>query len=73
MVLVHNLAASPAEVTLDVTSSRHSADDLDGKALLDLFGGAGPLVSRKGTVNLDLEPYGYRWLRIPDPDDHRLP
>ncbi|MBJ2122652.1 alpha-glucosidase C-terminal domain-containing protein [Arthrobacter sp. MSA 4-2] len=73
MVLVHNFAPSAVPVTLDVTSSRHSASDLDGKTLLDLLGGTGPRISRKGTVNLDLEPYGYRWLRIPDPDDHRLP
>ncbi len=73
MVLVHNFAGKEAAVTLDVTSPHQGAGDLAGETLLDLLGGAGPQISAEGSVELQLEAYGYRWLRIPDPADTRLP
>jgi hypothetical protein len=60
-------------VTLDVTDSRRAPVDLEGKTLLDLLCGTGPQVSGGGTVEVRLGAYDFRWLRIPDPADHRLP
>jgi trehalose synthase len=52
VVAVHNLAGRAAQVRLDV----------DGEALVDLFG-PGELDAR-ATAELELEPYGHRWYRL---------
>ncbi|WP_026533026.1 alpha-amylase family protein [Arthrobacter sp. H41] len=73
IILVHNLGADPVPVRLDLASDEYSAVDIGGLALLDLLGETEPRVSDQGVLELELPGYGYRWLRIPHPGDHRLP
>ncbi|MET0765108.1 MAG: trehalose synthase, partial [Blastococcus sp.] len=66
MVAVHNLGAEPRTVplTLEGCDDTHRLEDL-------LMTCSTP-VSEKGTVELALEGYGYRWLRVVGPDSRRL-
>jgi trehalose synthase len=66
MVAVHNLGAEPRTVQfrLEDCDSSHRLADL-------LQPGSTP-VSDKGEVELALEGYGYRWLRVVGPDSRRL-
>lgn len=66
VVAVHNFAAEPSTVDLDLA-------DLDGAvALDDLFDGAGqPLEG--GRARVELEGYGYRWLRVRREGDRPRP
>jgi hypothetical protein len=66
LVAVHNLGAGSRTVplTLEHCDASHRLEDL-------LTAGSTP-VSDKGTVDLTLEGYGYRWLRIVGPDSRRL-
>jgi trehalose synthase len=66
MVAVHNLGAEPRTVslTLEGCDETHRLTDL-------LREGSTP-VSEKGQVELALEGYGYRWLRVVGPDSRRL-
>ena len=57
IVVVHNLSARPAELTLQL-------DDNRGEALDDLLGRERLKVPRSGRLSLRLEGYGYRWLRL---------
>jgi glycosidase len=66
MVAVHNLGTEPRTVTLtlDECDSTHR--------LVDLLQDGSTPVSDKGKVELALEGYGYRWLRVVSADSRRL-
>ncbi|HEX2074343.1 MAG TPA: alpha-amylase family protein [Geodermatophilus sp.] len=66
MVAVHNLGAEPRTVplTLEGCGAEHRLDDL-------LCDGSTP-VSADGSVELTLDGYGYRWLRVVAPRSRRL-
>jgi hypothetical protein len=44
----------------------------DSHRLIDLLSEGSTPVSAKGQVELALEGYGYRWLRVVGPDSRRL-
>jgi hypothetical protein len=66
MVAVHNLGPEPRTVpiTLAGCDSSHRLVDL-------LAAGSTPLTD-KGTADIALEGYGYRWLRVVAQDSRRL-
>jgi trehalose synthase len=66
LVAVHNLGTEPRTVplTLEGCDATHRLEDL-------LTTGSTP-VSEKGEVELALEGYGYRWLRVVGTDSRRL-
>jgi glycosidase len=66
LVAVHNLGDEPRTVslTLEGCDATHRLEGL-------LTSGSTP-VSEKGEVELALEGYGYRWLRVVGPDSRRL-
>jgi hypothetical protein len=66
MVAVHNLGAEPRTVPLTL-------EDCDAThRLVDLLEEGSTPVSDKGAVELAIEGYGYRWLRVVGPDSRRL-
>jgi hypothetical protein len=66
MIAVHNLGTEPRSVplTLENCDSTHRLVDL-------LQDGSAP-VSDQGEVELALEGYGYRWLRVVSEGSRRL-
>jgi trehalose synthase len=66
MVAVHNLGAEPHSVPLILEGCDSS------HRLVDLLQDGGTPVSDKGEVELSLEGYGYRWLRVVAKDSRRL-
>lgn len=65
-VLVHNLSSEAVVVPLRLA-------DLDGSVeLVDQLCDGTSTVDDKGRVEVDLEGYGFRWLRVVRPDDRRL-
>ena len=66
MVLLHNLAPQP-------TTAEFSLEKEDpGTTLVDLLSEESCTVGEDGTTELPLDGYGYRWLRLKRPGDHRL-
>jgi trehalose synthase len=66
VLALHNLAAEPVTVPLRLP-------DVDGDArLVDLLADGETAVGPDGAVELDLDGYGYRWLRVVRPGDRRL-
>jgi glycosidase len=66
MVAVHNLGPEPRTVPLTL-------EDCDAThRLVDLLEEGSTPVSDKGGVELAIEGYGYRWLRVVGPDSRRL-
>jgi hypothetical protein len=66
MVAVHNLGALALGVPLRL-------DDCPaGTRLVDLLHGDELAVGDGGEVEVDLDAYGYRWLRLVPPGDRRL-
>jgi glycosidase len=66
MVAVHNLGTEPRTVTLTL-------EDCDSThRLVDLLQDGSTPVSDKGKVELALEGYGYRWLRVVAEGSRRL-
>jgi trehalose synthase len=66
MVALHNLGAEPCTVPLTL-------EDCDAThRLVDLLREGSTPVSDGGGVELALEGYGYRWLRVVGPDSRRL-
>jgi trehalose synthase len=66
MVAVHNLGPEPRTVPLTL-------EDCDAThRLVDLLQEGSTPVSDDGAVELGLEGYGYRWLRVVGPDSRRL-
>jgi trehalose synthase len=66
LVAVHNLGAEPRTVplTLEGCDATHR--------LVDLLAAGSTPISDKGAVELALDGYGYRWLRVVGPDSRRL-
>jgi hypothetical protein len=65
-VLVHNLGAEALTVPLRLP-------DLDADVrLVDQLCDGTEVPDEKGRVELELEGYGFRWLRVVRPDDRRL-
>jgi hypothetical protein len=63
MVALHNFGADSAMVTVRLA-------DAPGCLLVDLLDGlSAHELDDKGRVDIGLEPYGYRWLRLRRPDD----
>ena len=66
LVAVHNLGPEPRTVPL-------SLEDCDtGHRLEDLLVTQTTPVGEDGAVELTLDGYGYRWLRVVGPDSRRL-
>ena len=66
MLAVHNLGSEPQQVHLRLPGcdASHQLDDL--------LGDGTTAVADDGTVDLPLEGYGYRWLRVLGPGSRRL-
>jgi hypothetical protein len=66
LVALHNLCAEPRTVplTLEGCDSSHR--------LVDLLQSGETGVSAEGTVEIPLDGYGYRWLRVVAEDSRRL-
>ncbi len=57
IVLIHNLAPEPAEISLSLTELK--ADDAD---IIDLLDGMRGVQARRGRLDVTLAGYGHRWL-----------
>ncbi len=66
MVAVHNLGALALRVPLRLDGCP------DGSQLVDLLSGDTLTVDDRGQVELDLDAYGFGWLRVVPPGDRRL-
>ncbi|WP_026550924.1 alpha-amylase family protein [Arthrobacter sp. Br18] len=73
IILLHNFGPEPVTVTLDLRGADQSTAGVRGQILLDLLGDTEPRVSEEGVLELRLQGYDHRWLRIPHADDRRLP
>lgn len=71
-VLVHNFSSEPTSVTLDLTGDLWKAEDIASWELRDMFGAGDLRIGEDGAVDVQLEGYGFRWLRVRHPEDHRL-
>jgi maltose alpha-D-glucosyltransferase/alpha-amylase len=60
LLVVNNLSSEPREAVLDLPG-------LDGAQAIDLFTGQ-TLAPATAPFRLNLEPYGYRWLALAEPD-----
>ncbi len=67
MVALHNFASDSCLVAIEV-------DDLpSGSILVDLLNDLTEIpLDGHGRVEIDLEPYGYRWLRVKRPEDEPI-
>ena len=64
MVAVHNFGAEGSIVPIQLDGAP------PGCKLVDLLGGLSEHeLDANGRIDVDLEPYGYRWLRLRRPDD----
>ena len=64
MVALHNFGADSCIVPVQLT------DVPPDSILVDLLGGLSEhALDNAGRVELDLDAYGYRWLRLRRPDD----
>jgi len=66
LVALHNLGAEPVVVPLRL------ADCDESVRLVDLLQDGGCAVDARGAVEVDLDGYGYRWLRVVREGDRRL-
>jgi trehalose synthase len=66
MVAVHNFAPEPARVTLSVAGTGV------GVQAVDLLHDETTSVQENGLLDVDLDPYGCRWLRITQPTDRYI-
>ncbi len=66
MVALHNLSSEAAIVSIRV------ADEPDDAVLADLLREATTPLGPRSRVDVELEPYGYRWMRVLRPGDRRL-
>lgn len=73
IVALHNFSAEPATVHLDLTTDEDTAERIGGLPLIDLLGSTDLEIADDGTAEVQLEGYGYRWLRVAHPGDRRLP
>jgi hypothetical protein len=61
VLLLHNLSATPCSLRVPLPAGHDCADDL-------LDESAGPQHVTDGSLELKLEGYGYRWLRLRSAD-----
>lgn len=66
MVALHNFGAEPTTVRLTL------ADEPEGTELSDLFGPGRTALDERGRIEVDLDPYGWTWLRVARPGDGRI-
>ncbi|WP_404434508.1 alpha-amylase family protein [Microbacterium lacus] len=66
MIALHNFTEVPVRMTMRVE------DVEEGTMLLDLHGPERIDVGPRGRVELELAPYGFRWLRVSPPGDTRI-
>jgi trehalose synthase len=66
MIAVHNFTDVPLRLTVELGAVE------DGTALLDLHGPERTALDQRGRVDLELAPYGFRWLRVSPPGDTRI-
>jgi trehalose synthase len=66
MIALHNLGAEPVTVPLSLSGCDAATE------LIDLLTTGGEAVGEAGAVELQLDGYGYRWLRILREDSRRL-
>lgn len=66
MVALHNFSDEPASVRLALP------DEPEGAQLTDLFSVGRLDLDERGVFEIDLPPYGWRWLRVARPGDGRL-
>ena len=66
MIAVHNFSAEALTVTLTVSG------EPDDSLLSDLLREATTPLGARGRVDVEIEAYGYRWMRVMRPGDRRL-
>ncbi|MCP2636149.1 alpha-amylase family protein [Microbacterium sp. HD4P20] len=66
MVAVHNFSDAPATTAFTVE------DEPDGASLVDLLGADRIPLGDRGSIELEVPAYGYRWLRVARPGDGRV-
>ena len=66
MIALHNFTEVPMRMRVEIGAVE------EGTALLDLHGPDRITVEPRGRVELELPPYGYRWLRVSPPGDSGL-
>ncbi|WP_109211677.1 MULTISPECIES: alpha-amylase family protein [Microbacterium] len=66
MVAIHNFADVPA------TTRFALKDEPEGTKLVDLLGANRIPLDERGAVEIEVPPYGYRWLRVSRPGDGRV-
>ncbi len=66
MIAVHNFSSESTSIRTRV------ADEPEGSVLSDLLENGTTELSARGHVTLEIEGYGFRWLRVLRPGDQRL-
>ncbi|GEP48824.1 trehalose synthase [Microbacterium saccharophilum] len=66
MVALHNFSDVPVRVALDLGAVE------EGTMLLDLHGAERLPLGSRGRTEVELEAFGYRWLRVAAPGDTRI-
>jgi glycosidase len=66
MIALHNLGPEPLDVPLDLRGCEPP------NTLVDLLCDGSIPIGEKGRVDVPLEGYGYRWLRVVEQDSRRL-
>jgi Glycosidases len=66
MIALHNFTDVPVRLRAELGTVE------EGTMLVDLHGPARTAVEPRGRVEFDLEPFGYRWLRVSPPGDSRI-
>jgi hypothetical protein len=66
MIAVHNFSGESTSISIRVT------DEPEGTVLSDLLERKTTELSARGNVTLEIDGYGYRWLRVLRPGDQRL-
>src|SRR5690606_8746308 len=66
MIALHNFTPDTTTIPLAIEGANGDT------RLVDLLHEESTMVNKDGTVELDLDGYGYRWLRVLDPGSRRL-
>ncbi|AZC13295.1 alpha-amylase family protein [Microbacterium sp. ABRD28] len=66
MVAVHNFADVPATISFALP------DEPEGTRLVDLLAADRMPLDGKGRIEMEIAPYGFRWLRVSRPGDGRV-
>jgi trehalose synthase len=66
MMAAHNFTDVPVRLTIELGPVE------DGTGLLDLHSPERVALDARGRVDLELTPYGFRWLRVSPPGDTRI-